>query len=52
MLDLIIYNEETRLLFYAVAFLILTLISERYIEYKYKPFDDEMEMKQNEKSER
>ena len=40
MLDLIIYNEETRLLFYAVAILITTLAAERYIEYKYKPFDD------------
>ena len=50
MLDLIIYNEEIRLLFYAVAFLILTLISERYIEYKYKPFDDENGGANNEKS--
>lgn len=49
MLDLIINNEEVRLLFYVVSLLILTLASEKYIEKKYNPFDDEMEMKQNEK---
>lgn len=40
MLDLIINTEEIRLLFYGVALLITTLAAERYIEYKYKPFDD------------
>ena len=49
MLDLIINDEEMRLLFYAVAFLILTLAAEKYIEKKYNPFDDETEIKQNEK---
>lgn len=43
MLDLIINNEEIRLLFYAVAFLFLTIAAEKYIEKKYNPFDDEKE---------
>lgn len=46
MLDLIINNEETRLLFYAIAFLLLTLAAEKYVEKKYNPFDDEKEVKQ------
>lgn len=49
MLDLIINDEEVRLLFYAVAFLITTLAAEKYIEKKYNPFDDETEIKQNER---
>ena len=43
MLELIMYNEEIRLLFYGVALVITTIATERYIEYKYKPFDDEKE---------
>lgn len=50
MLDLIINDESARLLFYAIAFLITTLAAEKYIDKKYNPFDDEMEMKQNGKS--
>lgn len=49
MLDLIINDENARLLFYAIALLITTLAAEKYIEKKYNPFDDEMEMKQSEK---
>lgn len=49
MLDLIINDEEVRLLFYAVAFLITTLAAEKYIEKKYNPFEDETEIKQNER---
>lgn len=49
MLDLIINNEEIRLLFYAVSLLILTLVTEKYVELKYNPFEDETEMKQDEK---
>ena len=45
MLDLIINDESARMLFYAIAFLITTLAAEKYIEKKYNPFDDEMEMK-------
>lgn len=50
MLDLIMYNEEVRLLFYGVALLITTLTAERYIEYKYKPFDDKNGGADHEKS--
>ena len=49
MLDLIINDESARMLFYAIAFLITTLAAEKYIDKKYNPFEDEMEMKQNEK---
>ena len=45
MLDLIINNEEVRLLFYAVSLLILTLAAEKYIEKKYNLFEDEKEVK-------
>ena len=41
MLDLIINDEEVRLLFYAVAFLITTLAAEKYVEKIYNPFEDE-----------
>lgn len=41
MLDLIINNEEIRLLFYAVSLLILTIAAEKYVELKYNPFEDE-----------
>lgn len=40
MLDLIINDEEVRLLFYGVAFLITTLAAEKYVEKIYNPFDD------------
>lgn len=49
MLDLIMYNEEARLLFYAIAFLLLTLAAEKYIEKKYNPFEEKEEVKQNER---
>ena len=42
---MIINDEEVRLLFYAVAFLLLTLFSEKYIERKYNLFDEEKEGK-------
>ena len=41
MLYMIINDEEVRLLFYAVAFLLLTLFAEKYIERKYNPFNEE-----------
>ena len=50
MLDLIINTEEIRLLFYGVALAITTIATERYIEYKYKPFDDENGGADHEKS--